>query len=354
MGAGAATSLHGRAGAEERQGARTRGLRLLHQVCRLYGRAAGRGTGVRAATSVHLVHGGTAGVAGQGQAGQHLASRYRVCNSEVLESRGGPTQAAAVPAGDAGGRDHQGHSPSQLSVPPPRWRLAQRGAIPCLQPQDVEQGVCARSEVPSGAATVQGRREVSDLQRGVGQDGRPLAQLQQGRWRDDSEASHTEGHPPCHRCVCTTQPFTRGAGHHPRLRGEAGRRLHPRLEDGQRRGLRCNGHKLPATRPHQEGGGESQLCPGVLQEAEKYLIPCEEGDVVFVPLPIEVFGGWEDEAEREICSLTKALTRQQGQEEGQVKRHTFQRLAVALQRANAGMWTAKDPLPVPSEVSGSP
>ena len=90
------------------------------------------------------------------------------------------------------------------------------------------------------------------------------------------------------------------------------------------------------------------------QKNQKYLIPCEEGDVVFVPLPIEVFGGWEDKAEREISSLTKALARQQGQEEGQVKRHTFQRLAVALQRANAGMWTAKDPLPVPSEVSGSP
>ena len=94
---------------------------------------------------------------------------------------------SAVPAGNAGGRDHQGHSLSQLSVPPPRWRLAQRGAIPCLQPQDAEQGVCAHSEVPSGAATVQGMREVYNLQRGVRQDGRPLAQLQQGRWRDDSE-----------------------------------------------------------------------------------------------------------------------------------------------------------------------
>ena len=35
-----------------------------------------------------------------------------------------PTQAAAVPTVDAGGGEHQGHSPYQRSVPPPRWRLA--------------------------------------------------------------------------------------------------------------------------------------------------------------------------------------------------------------------------------------
>ena len=141
-----------------------------------------------------------------------------------------------------------------------------------------------------------------------------------------ARALHTEGHPPCHRCICTTQPFTRGAGHHPRLRGEAGRRLQSGWKTG--RDVAYDVMVINCLRQYLiKRVAESPkyaLEFSKRQKNQKYLIPCEEGDVVFVPLPIEVFGGWEDEAEREISSLTKALARQQGQEESQVKRHTFQ------------------------------
>ena len=90
------------------------------------------------------------------------------------------------------------------------------------------------------------------------------------------------------------------------------------------------------------------------EKNRKYQMLCEQEAVFFVPLPVKVFGGWEDDAVKEIGSITNALARQQGMEEAQVRCHTFQRLSIALQKANAGMWTAKDPVPVPAEVSGDP
>ena len=84
----------------------------------------------------------------------------------------------------------------------------------------------------------------------------------------------------------------------------------------------------------------------------RYQAMCLTEGIVFVPLPAEVLGGWEDNAVKEISSIAAALGRQTGQEEGQAVRHLFQRLSIAIMKANASMWIAGEPDPVRDEISG--
>ena len=89
------------------------------------------------------------------------------------------------------------------------------------------------------------------------------------------------------------------------------------------------------------------------EKYRRYGPPCEQENVVFIPLPAEVLGGWEDTAAKEIGLIGKALERQTGQEEGQGVRHLFQRLSIAIQKANATMWIGGEPDPAEDSVTGA-
>ena len=85
-----------------------------------------------------------------------------------------------------------------------------------------------------------------------------------------------------------------------------------------------------------------------------YLEDCRKEDIVFVPLPVKVTGAWEDRAVREVDKIARALAKRQGQEEAQIRRHTYQRLSMALHRANAAIWLAECPVQTSQDVDGSP
>ena len=87
---------------------------------------------------------------------------------------------------------------------------------------------------------------------------------------------------------------------------------------------------------------------------DNYLQDCLKEDIAFVPLPVEVTGAWEDRAVKEVDKIARALAKQQGQEEAQIRSHTFQRLSVALHKANAAIWLAECPDRTSPEVDGSP
>ena len=69
----------------------------------------------------------------------------------------------------------------------------------------------------------------------------------------------------------------------------------------------------------------------------KYLDRCRAQNIALIPLPADSFGVWEDRAAKEIVSIASVLATETGQEEGETKRHLFQRLSVALARANAAI-----------------
>ena len=64
---------------------------------------------------------------------------------------------------------------------------------------------------------------------------------------------------------------------------------------------------------------------------------CEREGIVFIPLPIETFGGWSEGAVTQIKRLGTALAGRSGRDQGEVISHLFQKPSVLLNRGNAAL-----------------
>ena len=62
-----------------------------------------------------------------------------------------------------------------------------------------------------------------------------------------------------------------------------------------------------------------------------------------MPVVVESLGGWGEEAVRVVKRLGGALARHTGQEEKEVMRHQWGRLAICLQRGNAAILANRMP-----------
>ena len=80
--------------------------------------------------------------------------------------------------------------------------------------------------------------------------------------------------------------------------------------------------------------------------------PCREAGIHFLPLAVEVLGGWHPEAVVAITKLGKQLARHLGREEAVTVRHLFQRLSTLLVRGNAHLIMNRDPAQPHPEVDG--
>ena len=79
---------------------------------------------------------------------------------------------------------------------------------------------------------------------------------------------------------------------------------------------------------------------------------CEREGIIFIPLPIETFGGWSKGAVTVIKQIGSALAGRSGHEEGEVISHLFQKLSVLLQRGNAALLCNRVPETIPFHIDG--
>ena len=70
---------------------------------------------------------------------------------------------------------------------------------------------------------------------------------------------------------------------------------------------------------------------------------CRQQGLAFVPLAREALGGLHKVTVAQVKMLAAALARHTGQEEGEAKKHLFQRLSLGLMRGNATMLVCRGP-----------
>ena len=65
---------------------------------------------------------------------------------------------------------------------------------------------------------------------------------------------------------------------------------------------------------------------------------CSAPRIAFIPLPVETFGGWHSEAEKQIERIGRELARStSGTDQKTSTNHLFQRLSLTLQKGNAAL-----------------
>ena len=79
---------------------------------------------------------------------------------------------------------------------------------------------------------------------------------------------------------------------------------------------------------------------------------CRREGFVFVPLPVETFGAWHQEAAAKIPRIARALAWETGKEDKTAIRHLFQRLGIFLARGNAALFLSRKPDCLPTDLVG--
>ena len=73
---------------------------------------------------------------------------------------------------------------------------------------------------------------------------------------------------------------------------------------------------------------------------------CRAQGIVFQPLVVETFGGWDREATKFLKEMSRQGARRWGKIDSIEIKHFFQRLSVALQRGNAALLINRDVEPM--------
>ena len=75
--------------------------------------------------------------------------------------------------------------------------------------------------------------------------------------------------------------------------------------------------------------------------------------LVFIPMAVETFGGWEESAVTQLKKLGAALARHTGEEESEKIRHLYERLAILLVKGNAALFLNRLPTHPSPLIDGS-
>ena len=71
---------------------------------------------------------------------------------------------------------------------------------------------------------------------------------------------------------------------------------------------------------------------------------CRGQGIIFKPLVVETFGGWDAEAATYLKQLGRHSARRWGKQDSMEIKYFFQRLSIALQRGNASLLLDRDPV----------
>ena len=85
----------------------------------------------------------------------------------------------------------------------------------------------------------------------------------------------------------------------------------------------------------------------------KYWDRCQAQGLAFLPMAVDVFGGWHKEGLATLSKLGGQLARALGKPEGEVVAHLRQRVGVVLVRDSVAMLASRAPTFPPGEVDGS-
>jgi hypothetical protein len=77
------------------------------------------------------------------------------------------------------------------------------------------------------------------------------------------------------------------------------------------------------------------------QKIARHEDACRAAGIGFLPLVVEVLGGWEDEAAGCIASVGRLQGQRLNSDPGASVRHLFQRMAICLCRGNAALWSGR-------------
>ena len=88
------------------------------------------------------------------------------------------------------------------------------------------------------------------------------------------------------------------------------------------------------------------------QKLGRYAERCGQEGLAFLPMAVDTFGGWHEEALALITQLGRALACMTGGKDGEQVRHVRQRLGITLVRDNVAMLLARRPTFAASEVDG--
>ena len=75
-------------------------------------------------------------------------------------------------------------------------------------------------------------------------------------------------------------------------------------------------------------------------------------DIDFIPLPVTMFGAWEENALANIIEIAAHQAHNTGKEKAGIKKHLLQKLSVCLQHGNAEMLITCRP-ELPAHVDGA-
>ena len=73
---------------------------------------------------------------------------------------------------------------------------------------------------------------------------------------------------------------------------------------------------------------------------------CRAEGIVFVPLVVETFGGWDGDAVKHLKDIARQCARRWGKDGAEEIKQFFQRLSISLQRGNASLILERDVEPV--------
>jgi hypothetical protein len=79
---------------------------------------------------------------------------------------------------------------------------------------------------------------------------------------------------------------------------------------------------------------------------------CWNAGIMFLPLPVETFGGWDFDAIVHFRKLGRQLARHSSTDEATTTKHLFQRLSIFLQRGNATLLLGRRPHYAPPDLVG--
>ena len=71
---------------------------------------------------------------------------------------------------------------------------------------------------------------------------------------------------------------------------------------------------------------------------------CRKEGIVYVPIPMETLGCWHEATTKQVKKVASAQARQTGEEQSEVTRHLYQRMAVLLAMGNAAMLLNRAPV----------
>ena len=79
---------------------------------------------------------------------------------------------------------------------------------------------------------------------------------------------------------------------------------------------------------------------------------CRGEGIIFVPMPMEILGGWHEATVLQVKKLASAQARQTGEEQSDATRHLIQKLAVLLAKDNAALLLNRFPAFPSPDIDG--